>query len=104
MDRRHLAQIYFEHVAPRRAAPTYYNLLHHLAEDRSDELAWRALKRVRQAIERQFGPHFELINDFYSYRSARQRIFPNWHQVTSPAISRHLPHHLPPSSPIGTIG
>ena len=78
-DRAHLSKIYFEKVAPNPSL-TYYNLLHHLAESKSDTRAWKALEAVRSAVRSQFGDSFELLNDFYSFRSHHKRIFPNWHQ------------------------
>ena len=79
-DRAHLSRIYFERVLPRHDSPTYYNLLHHLAVNRADERAWSAIEKVRGVVHESFGPQFDIINDFYSFRSQRKQIFPNWHQ------------------------
>ena len=79
-DRQHLTNLYFE-KAHQWGGRRYYNLLHHLAADgKDDELAWHALEAVRSRIQVNFGEDLVIINDFFSYRSASQRLFPSWHQ------------------------
>jgi hypothetical protein len=78
-DRRYLASIYFERVRPSRSSLTYFNLLHYLAE-RRDQRAWSIIGRIRAKVEARFGAGFQLVNDFFSYRSPSSCLFQDWHQ------------------------
>lgn len=78
-DRLLLSRIYFERVRPSGSSLTYYHLLHHLG-GRRDQRAWSAIGRIRAKVEAHFGEGFELVNDFYSYRSPTSRLFQDWHQ------------------------
>ena len=61
---------------------TYYNLLSTVFEAPEEEAAktLAAIEQVQAAVRTHFGSRFEVINDFYSYRSAATRLFPSWHQ------------------------
>lgn len=79
-DRQHLTRIYFERVHAGKSPYVYYNLLQHLASSQADERTWTVLRKVRARVAEVFGDGFDIINDFYSFRSQSKRIFQNWHQ------------------------
>ena len=81
--RRHLVHTYFKHVHQQRSRQTYYNLLRRLVEADEDEYRTTrdVLASVRERIAQALSPRrFVVINDFFSYRSADTRLFPQWHQ------------------------
>ena len=78
-DRQHLSRLYFAQVHG-QSRRRYYNLLRHLGRAKGDDVTWRILDELHERVTAQFGDGFVIINDFFSYRSASQRLFPTWHQ------------------------
>ena len=58
-DRKHLSKLYYEHVHGGKSPYVYYNLLHRLAANRSDERSWAALDKVHR-LHRHAPPSYHL--------------------------------------------
>ena len=81
-EREYLSRLYFHVLRPasrRQPGLTYFRLLSHLARTK-DEQAWAILRRLQRTIRSMFGQEFELVNDFFSFRSPTSRMFQDWHQ------------------------
>ena len=78
-DRQHLSRLYFDQVHG-QSRRRYYNLLRHLGRAKGDDATWKILDNLHERVAAEFGDGFVIINDFFSYRSADERLFPSWHQ------------------------
>lgn len=86
----HLARVYFEHVRPSWPL-RYYGLLHFLGQASEEEFArtMAIVRRVQARVRQAFGPQFMLINDFFSLRSSKHRMFPDLHQDYDFWVHKH---------------
>lgn len=79
-DAKMLSSLYFERIRQQHKLK-YYGLLHELALMREEDYqgTMSILDRIHRRIQDSFGPHFVIINDFYSLRSASSQMFPDLH-------------------------
>ena len=79
-DAAHLTRLFFK--ISTRFKLKYYGLLHLLAHQPQDEFAatLAVVRKLQARVEREFGPQFVFINDFYSYRREGKKLFPDLHQ------------------------
>ena len=78
-DRQHLSRLYFDQVHG-QSRRRYFNLLRLLGRAKGDDATWKVLDKLHERVAAEFGDGFVIINDFFSYRSANERLFPSWHQ------------------------
>lgn len=79
-EREHVVRMYFSRVHKRMdRVSRYYNYLQLLAQTDS-EILWSVLRRVRDRVAAEFAGEFVMVNDFFSFRDASERLFPEWHQ------------------------
>lgn len=76
-----LARLYFEKIRGSFVL-RYYGLLHHLghAEVGEFEEVRAIVAKVQIRIAREFGANFVMVNDFFSFRDDKNRMFPDLHQ------------------------
>lgn len=85
-DAKHLSRIYFDRVKRRGNSAAgslrYYALLHFLGHAAEVEFksTMNILQKIQARISLEFGSNHVMINDFFSYRTDDNRMFPDLHQ------------------------
>ena len=70
-DREHLRDTFFSHRKPFGETPwRYFHMLVHASQPGpAHERTREVLERVRARVRRDFGPRFDIINDFFSWHA-----------------------------------